>query len=652
MGLISIIFFLFVSGFYAGLDLFAQDSAQTYKLKEITISGEEFIEPKPISVVKRKYIYQSDANSVSEIAKYIPSLKRQTNSRGESQLFLRGYGVRQLALFFDDIPLSIPWDNRIDLSLIPTEMLSSIMVFGGTPSVLFGANTLGGVISIKSFSPGPTNLLRSAGTQFGSNSYRKYFINYSNYFNRFSYFASLSYVKSGDFKLPGTQKDVYNNSIYRLNSHRKKLSAFFKINYSISENSKIGLSSSLVDAQKGVPPETNVGKPRFWKIPLWRKLDLILNGDHNLGRAGWLKYSFSVTKFNMRIDQFTNETYLQLANNEEDNDFTVYGRAVYSLFIAGFSELNISTSSLSSVHKEKFLNTNSFENTFSQNIFSLGTEYEIHQDKFSFLAGFGLDNQYTPRTGGKPKQKNQTSVNFKTKFNYFFSDKLSTQLVYGKKTRFPTLRELYSDALGRFVPNPNLSSESVYNLESDWKYIVNQNIYGFSIFYSLLNNGIQRIALPENQFKRINKDKIRKWGFELNSKIILAEKVNLNFNVSYLNSFAKNKDGEFNDTLEYKPQVISGLQLNYSYNKNLDLLLEMNYISKEFGLKEGSQYFQKLPSYFLLNMRIAYRFELINKIGIETFLRVNNIFDKLYYTQWGLPEPGREFLFGLNFDIK
>jgi len=153
MKLQSLLFFCFIILYLSTLSLLAQDSTKTYKLKEITVSGDEFVQPKPVSTINESAITSSDASSVSEIAKYIPSLKLQTNSRGESQFFLRGYGVRQLALFFDNIPLSIPWDNRIDLSLIPTESLSSISVFGGTPSVLFGANTLSGVISVKSFEP-------------------------------------------------------------------------------------------------------------------------------------------------------------------------------------------------------------------------------------------------------------------------------------------------------------------------------------------------------------------------------------------------------------------------------------------------------------------------------------------------------------------
>jgi len=33
------------------------------------------------------------------------------------------------------------------------------------------------------------------------------------------------------------------------------------------------------------------------------------------------------------------------------------------------------------------------------------------------------------------------------------------------------------------------------------------------------------------------------------------------------------------------------------------------------------------------------------------FARMNNIFDKLYYTQWSLPEAGRQFWGGITAEF-
>jgi len=56
----------------------------------------------------------------------------------------------------------------------------------------------------------------------------------------------------------------------------------------------------------------------------------------------------------------------------------------------------------------------------------------------------------------------------------------------------------------------------------------------------------------------------------------------------------------------------------------------------------------KLPSYYLINFRVSYNIILANN-DIEFFGRIDNILDKLYYTQLGLPEAGREVFVGFNF---
>mgnify|MGYP001172256189 CR=1 FL=1 len=118
-----------------------------------------------------------------------------------------------------------------------------------------------------------------------------------------------------------------------------------------------------------------------------------------------------------------------------------------------------------------------------------------------------------------------------------------------------------------------------------------------------------------------------------------------------MSSFSKNKQGEFKDTLEYKPNFIAGLNLDFDLLSNLNLVAEFNYIGKEFGLKEGDLYFKELPDYLVTNFRINYSWLFSESLKLDTHIRVNNIFDKLYYTQWGLPEAGRQFFLGasLNF---
>jgi iron complex outermembrane receptor protein len=252
----------------------------------------------------------------------------------------------------------------------------------------------------------------------------------------------------------------------------------------------------------------------------------------------------------------------------------------------------------------------------------------------------------------KPDKESINDYSLNTSFIYSFDDPYTIKVNFGRKTRFPTLRETFSGALGRFVPNPELKAEEAYNGEVNFIF---QNSFSYNyinFFATFMNDGIVRQSLPGSQFQRINKDQIRILGIEAKTNLNIREDLELSANFTYLNAFAKNDDGEFRDTLEYKPEVNAGLTIDYKYNKNINALVEANFIGKEFGLKEGSEYFQQLNDYLILNFRTSYLIPFNDKTNLEFFFRVNNIFDKLYFTQWGLPEAGREFFAGFSLELK
>lgn len=633
----------------------SDDSLKTYYLDEITVKSGIILEPKSITSIKFKEIEKSDAATISDLAKYIPSVKLQTNSRGESLFYMRGSGERQLALFFDGVPLNIPWDNRIDLSLIPTEAVGEMTVTKGIPSIVYGANTLAGVININSKEYLPEQRKRKLSVQLGENNFQKY----SGYLidgnENYSYLFSLSFKTSDGYSLP----DSYNNPAQnpgdlRINSNSQSFNSFAKFNYKFSNTSDIGISVSYIDSEKGVPPETDVAEPRYWRYPLWQKLTVGVNGSLRLGESkkSIIAYSVSASTFKMEIDQYADITYSVFDDIEKDDDLIVYGRFNFTRLFDEHSLLKLSLSGYTTTHKEKFLETNFEEElSYSQNVFSAGAEYEYLNDNHTIILGASLDGSATPETGDKPSKDPMMDVSINSSFIYSFSNELSSQINFGRKTRFPTLRETFSGALGKFIINPDLKAEVAYTGEASITYQYPRGKADLNMFITYLNDGIVRsIETDETgakKYKRINEDQIRTFGVELNSSFDFTDDLRSNFNFTYLNSYAKNSTGEYKDTLEYKPTIVAGLNVDYTFLSDLNAIFEANYIGKEFGLQGGNEYFKKLPDYLLLNARLSYKIDLFTNTNLQIFFRVNNILDKLYYTQWSLPEAGRQFWGGV-----
>ena len=63
---------------------------------------------------------------------------------------VRGFNQRYVPVFFDGIPIYVPYDGYIDTGKLPTANLSEITLTKGNSSVLYGPNAMGGVVNILS----------------------------------------------------------------------------------------------------------------------------------------------------------------------------------------------------------------------------------------------------------------------------------------------------------------------------------------------------------------------------------------------------------------------------------------------------------------------------------------------------------------------
>lgn len=638
--------------FLSSLSLFAQikDSIKTYRLEDVTIKGILTLEPESFIKIEPKELKKADARSAFDMGKKIPSIKAQTNSRGESLFFFRGSGERQMTLFLDGVPLNIPWDNRIDLSLLPSGIIEEITILKGVPPAIFGANTISGVINMATINPETSGYDGRLSVQLGESGNRKFVGTFMNSSDKLSYVVSGDLTNYDSYKLPSSFNNPANRGRNRINSYLRSKSALGKLSYKLSDNFKTGLIISYVTSEKGVPPEIGVASPRYWQYPEWKNLIIGTTGNIDFdANKSFLFYSLSFNKFNMQINQYKNLSFNTFDDIEKDYDNTFRFRLIYTNILNENSLIKAGVNGHLFQHKEEFLSGKYVTQTYTENIISGGAEYEYIKDNYVLSLGGGIDYIETPKTGDKPSKESVTDYAINAAFVYSFDESLSFRVNGGRKTRFPTLRETFSGALGRFVPNPSLKAESATSGELSLTYNTNSFHADASLFLSFLKDGIVRISLPQKQFKRVNKDEIRTYGVELVTKYNYGN-FSSNFNLTLLSAKAKNPDGEFKDTLEYRPEINSRFGIDYTITKNLNTLIELEYIGREYGLKEGSTGYQSLPDYLITNLRLSYNFE-IGSSNLETYLRVNNIFDRLYYTQFGLPEAGRQIFVGANFEF-
>jgi iron complex outermembrane receptor protein len=108
-----------------------------------TIGGASAIE-----VEMRELPLLPAAPSGAEVLQEVSGVYVRTNSRGQAEISVRGSESRQVAVLLDGVPLTLSYDARTDLSILPATALQDISFVRGMSSLLHGPNVLGGVVEM------------------------------------------------------------------------------------------------------------------------------------------------------------------------------------------------------------------------------------------------------------------------------------------------------------------------------------------------------------------------------------------------------------------------------------------------------------------------------------------------------------------------
>ena len=639
----------------------AADTLRTYILGDVVVTGDKFkkmLSPSIINDIEYGRIQSSDAISFNELAMYMPSGVIKTNSRGESLLYLRGAGERQIALFYDGALLNIPWDNRMDLSMIPTDIIGKVSISKGASSILFGPNVLGGAMNISTIERATDGFGGVVRLQAGDGNIQDISLTADGRAGNLNYITNVSYYNTDGSLLPEMDKEFINQNegtAIRTNTDQKRLSAYMRGEYQFSKKFKMGISVNAINGEKGVAPEGHLeSNTRFWRFPEWKRTMITLNtmakdiitNDLNL------KITTFADIFKQEINQYESIAYKNIEEIQKDNDLTFGGRLLLDYSTNDNSKIIFAYNTYLTKHDETIIQnadnteTNSIYNQFLN---SFGMEYRYNLNNMVFTIGISADFNYAEKEDTDiSDSSNDLGALFGLK--YFFDDEFSIFANISRKSRFPTLREAYSDAMGKFKVNPDLKPEHGTLSELGLSYKQNGIMVQGAIFLNLYSDLIAKTRVPEgslNKYIRINIDEAIIPGAEFAMFYSPLKNLNLDFNMTYIHPRGK-EDGEFTRKLEYKPEILANLIANYKFAFGLILRTEASFNGVQYGDNATTNQFETIDPTLVLNTKIAYQLIAIQGIYTEIFLRLNNVFDEYKLYQLGLPEPGRTFYAGIS----
>ena len=651
----NILFFfltvIFISGFSELLpNPAAGDTISEYSMNEIIVLGD------PGSPFKKIAIFELDTKSIRErdsrnpqlVLEYAPGIYFSRNSRNEYSFRLRGFEQRQISVFLDGIPISIPFDGMVDLSQLIGQGYSKMRISKGVSSILYGANSLGGTVDILSQVPGSREKWEAC---FEGSTQKRFYghLQYSHHFHKLKYLLSFTQEKSPDFKLPENfQSQPNEDGDTRENSAYRKNSLNVRLQYNLNAAHQLGINFNLIDNWYNVPPQVFVSNPRFWRFPEWKKNIVSISSQNILTPSILIQSVLFYDSYYNHLESYDDDQYNSQAQryafSSFYDDYSV-GGIIYPQFkIIKQGMTNGILSFKQDVHRQK-TNQQSYQ-TYSAQIMGIGLEQEIPlSTRLKVCAGIDA-NYFRPITDyGEISQEPMLLFNGQVLLNHQASKSMNIYFLTGQKSRFPTLKELYSDRLGRNIPNPDLQEEHAWNFELGTQWTSQYSRFKFSLFYNRLNDLISEVQLPENLSQLQNTAQAEFKGAEFDGMITIFQII-LQFNYTLLNAQNKSPERESN-FLSYRPRHRMNSWLRWDVTSSLQLQADAAYTADQYYQNPASLEWEKLNDFSQFNSTLNYFY----KSQFTVYIRINNIFDQLYYSEYGIPMPGREVTLGIKLQL-
>ncbi len=582
----------------------------------------------PISTVTRLDSTTFERNrpvDLSEGIKFAPGVYVTVGSKYEYYLKLRGLDSRRIVLLVDGIPVYEPFFSSFDLKTVAAGGIDSIQITKGPSSVLYGPNTLGGIVNVITRRPGAGSEL-SLNASYGDNNTRSLLLDTNHQWNRLGFAGTLQYQNSDAFVYP----DEGLGNTDRMNSDYERTNLNFKLYYTPSDRTEILFNTGLYFSKYGLPPELGSDRPRYWRFKNWDRYSFNAGGYTAMGDNSTLHFRTFYVQYNNTLDAYIDQSITEL-------DFvSTYDNSVYGLYglwdfrIAPSHTLKTSLSLMKDIARTQDDVSEPWEK-YDQGSISLGIEDHFSfAEKWKLIAGLSLD--YIDKFEGANTSKLNPLIGVK------FSpiNPLSLHLSFSRKSRFPSMRSMYSSTSG----NPDLLSETGNIGEFGFTYSKDFYCTG-SVFFNRFKNLIDSVRLPDRTRRYFNVGEAYINGLEMQLQKSL-QWMSATINYTYLD--------HKNVTDDRPLDALPNHTLNFDWvlypAKNFRVSFLGMIASSSSWYDFNSDELLDIPSFASLDIIASYRLG-----AVEPYIKASNIFDEFYYTEPGYPWRGRYFEFGIRVDV-
>lgn len=630
----------------------------------------------------------SPAPHIGDVLRQTAFVLVRQNSRGETEIGVRGSDSRQAAVMLDGLPLTVGWDSRSDPSLIPTTGVEQIVVVRGLATLLGGANTLGGVIRMDLNGPMSRSTPRTTALQLGLavDQYAARVLSL-NAARPVDVRGGLLRVRGGitqrlrqGVALPGgdwgdpltggaVDPGSAANRALRTNTDHRQLDGYAAVRYDHQSGAFAGLTLTGYDTQRGVAPEQHIRQPRFWRYPTQARTLGIVSAGSGVRRTplgyGSLEASAGRSTQHIEIENFADRRFTAVTALERGDEVSSVLRVAATHTLPRSAQLRVATIATRVQYDETLgaqLPT-ARASRYAQQLGSVGAELDVpvHQ-RLLVSGGVVQDHANTPQTGGRPALGALSRAGWRMGTTVRLNDGIRLHASVSERARFAALRELYSGALDRFDPNPLLRPERLLGKEagitlSGGAFAARDLQLQAVGFHHRLSDAVARITLPNRLFRRINRDEIRSHGLELlaswSPTALHGATISGDATVQRIRLYDRTIPTNADNArrAEHNPERRASLALTSPTVAGVRASVMARHIGAQFcqhpdlarQVQLGAQTISDAALTRTLTVR---RRGLLQRL--TALLAIDNISDRAAYDQCGLPQPGRTVRLGLT----
>lgn len=665
----KILFFLFINIYLVGFSQLNTTDKTINKnnaseLNEVVISVKNLSKTNKkvaanINTISSKELERDNNTNFAPVLNRIPGVFMQSGSLSTNRITIRGigsrnlYGTAKIRAYYKEIPLT-NGSGETNIEDFELASIGAINILKGASTIEYGAG-LGGAIQIK---PQQSNINESSiynQLTIGSFGLEKGVVklNYETQKNNIQ--ATYSNTHSNGYR----ENNEYNRQTFTVNT-----------NHYLGKNDELSLLSSFVDLKAFIPSSINqndyINNPKkaafTWKqaqgyedavrgllgISWEHEYNNYLNQITSIFSSFKKAYEprpFDVLKENTHAIGLRTKLTGNIKLGSNNLNYSIGGEFFkdnyqYQTYQNLYQNYPLGTGSVKGSELSNFKEKRNYYNLFWEINYDLSSKINISAGLNFNKTSYVLKDQFPISLNdldqsGNFKFKNIVSPKFGVLYTPLKYISLYTSINHG----FSPI-SLAETLLPDGQINTNLKPETGWNYEIGTRGSLFKNKLQFNTtIYSLyLKNLLVARRTAQDQYIGLNAGKTQHNGLELtlNYDWIQTKNISINSFINYTLNHFKFKDF-IDDGQDYSGNEVTGVPSNIfnagvDFNSKIGIYGNLNY-----------QYVGSMPmtdsnnlysdSYTLTNFKFGYAPNFLKKLTIDTFIGVNNIFNKAYASQ-------------------